>query len=83
MASKYNALTQKVCYDENGQTLLIRSAINSTWYLVQPWGKPEEGRLMNIQQLAKCHDFEDEISYVNRLKQKLGRGEKVNASVAA
>ena len=62
--ARSNPLTQRVGLDSKEQPFVISIHVQGSWYLVHPWGRPEEGTLMTIQQIAQqFHGFQSEISY--------------------
>lgn len=67
MSARYtNNLVRKVIFDPAGKPYLIRDALSTGWFLVCPWGKPDDTRLMTTQELRGFTGFVSEIIYMNR-----------------
>ena len=71
MAAARNPLVRMVCFDNEGQAFLIRENIGSAWYIVEPYGKTSEARIMSLAQLRDGFSgFRSEIGYCNEQKEK-------------
>ena len=67
MAVRYtNNLVRKVIFDPAGKPYLIRDALSAGWFLVCPWGKHDDTRLMSTHELRGFTGFVSEIVYMNR-----------------